>query len=211
MTQEPGQGAAAHAAAQSAADAPAQAAGRSAQDAQTAATGTPPAQGAGLVWAPSRDKAVRKLTGSVFVALVIASFAAFFIAQRLKHTPTAIQLFYVDEAFHPEGGPKPRREAITFQLQRPDHVTVEIWSSPQAGNGSSSTVVATLAKHRVVAAYAPLELAWNGRLGAHRDGADPPIGPPAPAGEYRVRVILAHQKVEMFSPRDFTLIRRRHR
>jgi len=166
---------------------------------------------AGPAEAGGADRGVRRLRAAVFVSLVIASFAAFFIAQRLKHTPTAIQLFYVDPVFHPEGGPKPHREAITFRLQRPDHVTVEIWSSPEAGSATASTVVATLVSHRVVAAYTPLELTWNGRLGAHRDGNRRPTGPPAPAGEYRVMVILSHQKVEQFSPHDFTLVRKGRR
>lgn len=166
------------------------------------------AQTAGrLIAAGTADPSVRRFTAGVFVALVIASFAAFFIAQRLKHTPTAIQLFYISPEFHPDGGRKPHAEAITFQLQHPDHVTVEIWSSPQAGSSSSSTVVATLVHHRVVAAYTPFDVTWNGRLGAHRNGARRPTGPPAPPGEYRVRVLLAHQGVEQFSPRDFTLVK----
>lgn len=138
----------------------------------------------------------------MFALLVLASFGAFFLAQRLKHIPTAVQSFYIDPQFHPEGGPAPHREAISFQIERDDRVTVQVVSA-------SGTDVATLARARSFPAHTTINLHWNGRYGKHRDGARRPAGPPAPAGEYRVRVFLLHRHFEVFSPTSFALVRRR--
>lgn len=144
---------------------------------------------------------IGRLSALTFGLLVIASFAAFFVAQRLKHIPTAVQSFYIDEAFYPEGGRVPEKEAISFELERPDHVTVEIVDA------STGVDVATLVHRKLVAAYTPLRLTWNGRYGAHRDGTRRPTGPKAPSGEYRVKVILAHQQLTRYSATPFSLIR----
>jgi hypothetical protein len=136
----------------------------------------------------------------VFVLLVLSSFAAFFVAQRLKHIPTAVQQLKFDPAFYPAGGGVPRVEPISFEIERGDRVTVEILYP----NGR---VAATLAARRPLAAYEPLSLRWNGRLGAARGGG-PPDGPPAPQGEYRVRLLLAKRKLEVRAPSSIELIRR---
>ena len=46
---------------------------------------------------------------TVFALLVIACLAAFFVTQRLKHTPTAVQLFKLTPRFSPT--PAARRPA----------------------------------------------------------------------------------------------------
>ncbi len=53
----------------------------------------------------------QRLARVVFAVLVVACFAAFVATQRLKHTPTPVQEFKMDEAFiHPRaGGRLPRR------------------------------------------------------------------------------------------------------
>lgn len=144
------------------------------------------------------------LSAAVFAALVIASFAGFFLAQRLKHIPTAVQSFYIDPGFRPEGGPPPHREAISFEIERADRVTVEIIDQ-------SGADVATLTREHRLAAYQTMKLAWSGRRGAHGDGRRRPVGPPARAGEYRVRIILARRKFETLSPTAFALIRKGRR
>lgn len=136
----------------------------------------------------------------VFGLLVLASFAAFFLAQRLKHIPTAVQQLRFDAAFYPEGGGTPAREPISFQIERPDRVTVRVLSAKGA-------IVATLASDQRLAAYATYSVSWNGLRGAPGPEGQP-AGSPAPRGEYRVQVILVHRKVEVRSPSAVQLVRR---
>lgn len=146
------------------------------------------------------DAPAGRLGVLVFALLVLSSVAAFFIAQRLKHIPTAVQQLKFDPAFYPEGGGVPRVEPISFEIERADRVTVEILYS----NG---TLAATLATRRRLAAYQTLTLRWNGRRGAAR-AAGLPIGPPAAGGEYRVRVLLAKRKLEVRAPSSIELVRK---
>lgn len=149
--------------------------------------------------AAAADPTVRRLGSAIFALLVVASFAAFFVAQRLKHVPTAVQQLYTDQFFYPSGGGAPRSEGISFQIERPDLVTVEIINLAGAD-------VATLKQGYRLSAYRTLSVSWNGRLGAGRKGR--PVGAPAHEGEYRVRVVLKHRKFETQSPTSFKLIRK---
>jgi len=149
----------------------------------------------------------------VFGLLVLACFAAFFVTQRLKHTPTAVQQFKLTPSFSPTRPGHIRQERISFKLATADQVTVAIINS----NGD---VVATLVHDRPVPRYKPLSLRWNGRLGTARRYAVlhgtkghqilvPEIeGRLAPSGEYQVRVSLSKQGRTVRSPRSFTLIGR---
>lgn len=153
------------------------------------------------------------LARAVFALLVLACCAAFFITQRLKHTPTAVQRFQLTPFFSPTPAGHIKTERISFKLARADEVTVTIINS--AGN-----TVATLVRDRPVARYKQFSLRWNGRQGtAHTYtvavGAEgttivTPVntGRPASAGEYRVRVALGEQHRSVLSPRSFTLVRR---
>jgi hypothetical protein len=157
---------------------------------------------------PITDRPAR----AVFALLVLACFGAFFITQRLKHTPTAVQLFKLTPRFSPTMAGHVKEEQISFRLARSDAVTVTIIDS-------SGGEVATLVRDHQTKGYKVLSLRWNGRGGvAHRystrtatDGR--PIlvpdnrGRPAPAGEYRVRVSLREQRRSVESPRSFTLVR----
>jgi hypothetical protein len=146
----------------------------------------------------------------VFALLVVACFAAFFVTQRLKHTPTALQRFELSPSFAPHGGGE---EHISFKLAQADRVTVEIFDS-------TGDVVTTLVRDYPVARYKQFSLRWNGRRGtAHGyrllTNANGHVfvlprtrGAIAPAGEYHVLVILRGQKRELRLPRDFTLVAR---
>lgn len=136
----------------------------------------------------------------VFAALVVASFAAFFFAQRLKHIPTAVQQLRFDSAFYPAGGGRPVREPISFEIERRDRVTVKILDAQGAD-------VATLVKGHPLGAYTQYSLSWNGRRGMGAS-ASRPAGTPAPNGEYRIAVMLQRRKVEVRSPSVVKLIRR---
>jgi hypothetical protein len=147
-----------------------------------------------------------------FALLVLACFAAFFVTQRLKHTPTAVQRFELTASFSPKSGAASDLERISFKLARADYVTVTIVNS--AGG-----TVATLVRDRPVARYKQFYLRWNGRTGtAHRYGTLHtargnailvPVNEGALArdGEYRVRVSLRDQHRTVYSPRAFTLSR----
>lgn len=148
----------------------------------------------------------------MFALLVVACFAAFFVTQRLKHTPTAVQLFKLTPRFSPTPAGHVKEERISFRLARSDAVTVTIVDSAGAE-------VATLVREHRVRGYKVLSLRWNGRGGVARSyttlsaaGGHPILvpanaGAPAPAGEYRVRVSLREQRRSVESPRSFTLVR----
>ncbi len=148
----------------------------------------------------------------MFVLLVLACFAAFFVTQRLKHTPTVVQRFERTPTFSP-GSPSPedRQERISFKLAQADEVTVSVIDS-------GDDVVATLVRDYPVARYKQFSLRWNGRRGTarryeqltsasgHRTLVPVNEGAPAPPGEYRVRVVLRRQGREVLSPWSFSLV-----
>jgi hypothetical protein len=152
------------------------------------------------------------LARAVFVALVVACFAAFFVTQRLKHTPTAVQNFELLPTFSPTPGSHHRQEQISFKLRNAERVTVQVIDS--RGN-----VVATLLRNHPLQRYKQFSLRWNGRRGTARHffvGTTEhghlyliPVttGRPAPAGEYRVRLTLSGQHNPVLSPRSLTLVR----
>jgi hypothetical protein len=151
------------------------------------------------------------LARAVFALLVVACFAAFFITQRLKHTPAVIQRPELTPRFSPSRTGHLKQEAISFKLASADAVTVMIVNS-------SGDVVATLVRDHRVPRYKQFSLRWNGRRGtAHRFGmlTSPggrtilvPIirGRLAPPGEYHVRVLLRAQDRSVNLPRSFTLV-----
>lgn len=159
----------------------------------------------------SRRPATDPLAATVFGLLVLACFGAFFLTQRLKHTPTALQRFERTPTFSP-GSPieEDRQERLSFKLANAEPVTVAIVD----GN---LDVVATLVNDYPLARYKQFSLRWNGRRGSarsyaalvsasgHRTVVPLTTGPLAPPGEYRVRVQLLAAHKEVLSPWSFTL------
>jgi hypothetical protein len=153
------------------------------------------------------------LARAVFAGLVLACFAAFFLTQRLKHTPTAVQRFELTPFFSPTPAGHIKQERISFKIARSDEVTVTVIDS-------SGADVAELLRDHHVTRYKQLSLRWNGRRGSSHGyivirahSAHPVLvannsGPLAAAGEYRVRVSLREQRRSLFSPRSFKLVRR---
>ncbi len=154
-----------------------------------------------------------RLAQIVFALLVLACFAAFFVTQRLKHTPTLVQRFKLTPIFSPNPTGHIKEEHISFKLAHADEVTVSILDA-------NDDEVATLVRDRPVVRYKQFSLRWNGRRGASRryttlSGADGttivvPVntGTPAPAGEYRVKVSLRKQHRSVLAPNSFTLVRK---
>jgi hypothetical protein len=178
--------------------------------------GGPPSAGPPGAGAAARDAGDggfdARVPGVVFTLLVAACFVAFFLTQHLKHTPTALQQFKLTPVFSPTPSGHIKVESISFKLEQADEATVTIVDT-------SGSDVARLVHDHPVARYKQFSVRWNGRRGkAHRlaSVAAPngrliltPIlrGPPAPAGEYRVRVTLRHQHRSVLLPRSFMLVR----
>ena len=153
------------------------------------------------------------LARGVFALLVTACFAAFFITQRLKHTPTVIQRFQLTPRFSPTPAGHVKQEGISFRLAKADAVTVTIIDA-------NEDVVATLVRNHRLPGYKQFSLRWNGRRGtAHavRSATTPgghsylvPVntGRLAPGGDYRVRLTLSGQPNPALSPKSFTLVGR---
>jgi len=160
------------------------------------------------------EDAPKPLALLVFAVLVIACFAAFFITQRLKHTPTAVQKFKLQTRFSPYGPAGHNQEQLSFKLANADEVTVTII------NAAGNTVATLLVDHPVVR-YKQFTLRWNGRRGTAHGYAQitspggrailiPRIhGAIASPGEYRVEVALRKQGHPVISPYSFTLVGRR--
>jgi hypothetical protein len=151
------------------------------------------------------------LAAVVFALLVLASFAALIVTQRLKHTPTLVQEFRMNTSFAPRSTGVHKLEAISFKLSKADVVTVTI---VDAGGDE----VATLVRDRSVGRYKKLSLRWDGHEGSphgyrvlvspHGYASLLPIlhGSLAPEGEYQARIALRAQKRTVPSPRVFKLV-----
>ena len=154
---------------------------------------------------------VERVGRVVFVLLVVACFVAFFVTQRLKHTPTVVQNFKMTPFFSPSSPGPHEQEAISFKLAQADEVTVTV-------TDAKGDVVATLLRGHPVVRYKQFSLHWNGHEGTARRYATLKsatgqttilvprnTGPLAPAGEYRVEVRLHRLNRTVRSPQSFTL------
>jgi hypothetical protein len=120
-----------------------------------------------------------------FLVLVGATFAAFFVAQRLKSAPPVITVASLNRAFSPAEHPL----EFSVSLKVTDDVTVDVVT--QAGDR-----VRRLADAVHVVAHQPLRLVWDGR----RDD-----GTRAPDGQYRIRVSLRNEGRSTVIQRTMTL------
>jgi len=160
--------------------------------------------------APGETREAQKLARVVFAVLVVACFVAFVLTQRLKHTPTPVQEFKMDESFTPTRIPaaacrgrvpaglvnsSERVEYLAFKIAQADEVAVEI---VDATNHNVATIVRDLPVQR----YKPLSLCWNGQLGATQSGGL------APPGTYHLSVSLRNQSLTRASTGSFKLERR---
>jgi N,N-dimethylformamidase beta subunit-like protein/flagellar hook capping protein FlgD len=115
-----------------------------------------------------------RLAAGVFGVLVVATFGAFFLAQRLKNSPSVVQQFRRTPLFSPNQDGRKDRAYVNFKLKRTDEVTVAIVDR-------DGDEVRVLADDRHMPAYTPTRFAWDGRTD---DGGR------APDGTYRVRITL---------------------
>lgn len=114
----------------------------------------------------------------VFAGLVAATFGAFFVAQRLKHSPRVVEQFQARRFFSPNGDGRFEREPIRFAVKHTDDVTAEVVDE-------HDDFVATLFtdRHMVGGRPGPV-VRWDGRTDSGERAAD---------GLYRVRVGLRRE------------------
>lgn len=112
-----------------------------------------------------------------FALLVVATFGAFFAAQRLKATPSLVLDVTARPLFSPNQDGRKDRARWSFMLKREDQMSVRVVDD--AGEG-----VRTLADGRQTAAYDRQAFDWDGTTDE---------GEMAPDGTYRLRLALRRQ------------------
>jgi hypothetical protein len=121
-----------------------------------------------------------------FALLVLATFAAFFVAQELKSTPPLVQDLKVTPFFSPNRDGRFDRARASFVLKRTDDVTVHVIDR-------DGDVVRELADNRRLPVGRRMNIVWDGRA------AD---GRVVPDGTYRVRASLRRQGRSVTLPRN---------
>lgn len=110
----------------------------------------------------------------IFALLVVATFAAFFVAQRIKASPDAVERGRATEFFSPNGDGVRDVARIRFRLKERDDVTVDVIDADDNRVRRLATRLRPPRTRRV-------RLRWNGRTDEGRR---------APDGLYRVRIGL---------------------
>lgn len=118
-----------------------------------------------------------RAAAAVFGVLVLATFAAFFVAQRLKNSPAVIQQYTRTGLFSPNGDGRLDRARIAFKLKEADTIRLDVVDE-------DGDVVRTLVEELRLAAYRPRNFVWDGLADDGRLVAD---------GIYRGRVTLRKQ------------------
>jgi flagellar hook assembly protein FlgD len=148
---------------------------------------------------PSAPAPARRAAVVVFGVLVVAAFAAFFIAQRLKNAPSVVQGLTIDTgkhqkgdppAFSPNGDGRRERARITFRLKRSDDVAVHML------NADGDQVRKLYDKHVAAYTFIKPSIVWDGRDDR---------GQLLPDGRYRVAITLAHLGRTVISQRTIQL------
>ena len=111
---------------------------------------------------------------AVFVLLVAATFAAFFVAQRLKSAPQVASITKMTRHFSPNGDGRRDVANIRLRVRKDDDVTITIVDD---AGGEVKRLAAALP----AVAGQPFGVGWDGRTEE---------GGRAPEGVYRVRVAL---------------------
>jgi len=109
-----------------------------------------------------------------FVLLVAATFAAFFVAQRLKSAPKVAAVTQITRHFSPNGDGRRDVAVISVRVRKDDDVTIAVVDD-------TGTEIRRLAEALPATARRPVAVRWDGTTDA---------GGRAPDGAYRVRVGL---------------------
>jgi flagellar hook assembly protein FlgD len=120
---------------------------------------------------------MNRLAAGVFGVLVVATFGAFFVAQRLKNSPPVLGEIGVRPYFSPNGDGRFDVTRVTVRVKETDDITVAVIDT-------EGDEVRELTSNRHVHAGELVRLKWNGRTDDGRR---------APDGRYRYRITLRHQ------------------
>lgn len=119
----------------------------------------------------------------VFALLVLATFFAFFAAQRLKHTDPLVYSVSFKRYISPNDDGLREKGRVRFRIKKADRVSVEVIDRTDAP-------VRVLADNEPMSA-GPHTFYWNGRFRSEIDASGKrQRGRPVPDGAYRVRVTL---------------------
>ena len=129
-----------------------------------------------------------RAVAGVFAVLVAATFAAFFVAQRLKNSPSLVQSYMASPYFSPNRDGRNDRAVVRFLLKRSDRVTVTVVDR------DGDPVRELLSRES--GSYREVRVKWDGR---DDDGAR------APDGRYRYRITLQRQGRSVIFPRSVDL------
>lgn len=113
----------------------------------------------------------------IFALLVAATFGAFFVAQRLKHTPTVLQKVRGAQVFSPNGDGRKDVLEVSFRVKTTDVISVDVIDA-------GDNVVDALVEDRRLKAQAPITVRWDGR---------DETGARSPDGVYRLQVALRNE------------------
>ncbi|MBJ7347216.1 MAG: hypothetical protein JHC87_01445 [Thermoleophilaceae bacterium] len=119
------------------------------------------------------SRAASLLSRVIFGLLIVATFTAFFVAQKLKRTEPLVYAVQMGKFISPNDDGRRERARLRFRIKQADVVTVEVI----ARDGRR---VRTLADARARQAGS-LHYSWDGR---------DRFGRPLPDGAYRVRIAL---------------------
>jgi hypothetical protein len=133
---------------------------------------------------------VTRLATVVFAALVVATFGAFFVAQRLKHEPTVVRGLRRTAMISPNGDGRNDVSRITFRLKKADDVAVDIVDARRG-------LVRSLVGNRHLRANRPIRpIVWDGRDDQGRI---------VPDGIYQVRLTLRREGRAVLLPGPITV------
>jgi hypothetical protein len=132
---------------------------------------------------------VSRVAGIAFALLVVATFGAFFVAQRLKASPAVVGEFRRTPFFSPNSDGRFDRATVRFEIRKRDRVTVAVVDA----NGDE---VRELIAERTALPYREIRARWDGR---DDDGRR------LPDGAYRYRITLPDQGRNVVIPESVRL------
>jgi hypothetical protein len=132
---------------------------------------------------------VSRVAGIVFAALVLATFGAFFVAQRLKAVPGVVGEFRRSPFFSPNHDGRFDRATVRFEIRKRDRVTLTVVDP-------GGDPVRELIGGRTFLPYHEIRARWDG-LNAN--------GRRAPDGTYRYRITLPDQGRNVVLPESVRL------
>jgi hypothetical protein len=131
-----------------------------------------------------------RAASAVFAALVVATFGAFFLAQRLKHEPTTVRGFTRTALVSPNGDGRKDVSRMSFYLQKSDDVSVDIVDRDR------SLIRSLVGDRHLRARQRITGLVWDGRDDEGRV---------VPDGLYQVRLTLRREGRAVFLPKVVTV------